>query len=72
MKPIAWTGGTRPAKLSQISKEERKLVSLLFYESMVSVWTYWGDYQGLCPSVLESARVHYRRARYDAHTTMRT
>ena len=72
MKPIiAWSGGTCPAKLSQISKEERELVSLLFYESMCAVWVYWGDYLGLCPTLLESARVHYRRARYDAHATMR-
>lgn len=71
MDIIAWTGGSKPRKLMQCSKEERKLRSLIFYESMVMVWDYWGDYRGLNKTALDTARILYNRARYDAHATFR-
>lgn len=67
----AWTGGTRPRRMLEISKEERLLRSKLFRDQMKTVFEYWGDYRGLNESALDMARIQYNRARYDAHATYR-
>lgn len=68
---IAWMGGSRPRPYNRISAEERELVRAIFRDSMRAVYEFWGDYVGLCESVLDSARIHWKHARYDAHATMR-
>ena len=68
---IAWTGGSRPRRMLEISKEERRLRSILFRDQMKTIFEYWGDYRGLNDSVLDMARIQYNRARYDAHATYR-
>ncbi len=68
---IAWTGGTRPAPLAQLSRDERPMVRLIFRTAMNTVWGYWGDYRGIDRSVLDQARTQWKRARYDAHATFR-
>lgn len=67
----AWTGGTRPRRMLETSKEERALRSKLFRDQMRTVFEYWGDYRGLNESALDMARIQYNRARYDAHATYR-
>ena len=69
---IAWTGGSRPLKLLEVSKQQRTYRSTLFRAAMDEVRRYWGDSRGLHNSVLESARTHYNHARYDAHATFRS
>lgn len=71
MEIIAWTGGSKPRKLLQCSDGEKKLRSELFKQSMKFVKEYWDDYRGLNTTMWESARIHYNRARYDAHATYR-
>lgn len=71
LKYIAWTGGSKPGKLREITKTERQLRSAIFHENMQFVYQFWQDYRGLNNTVLESARIHYNRARYDAHATIR-
>lgn len=71
IKRIAWTGGSRPVKLMGCMQIERNLRTRLFREQMQTVHTFWGDYVGLCGSVLEQARTQYRYAKYDAHATVR-
>lgn len=67
----AWTGGSVPAAYRATSTRERLLTSALFRNSMRHVFTYWNDYRGLNRTVLESARIHWKRARYDAHSSLR-
>ena len=67
----AWTGGSGPRRMLEISKEERLLRSKLFRDQMKTVFEYWGDYRGLNESALNMARIQYNRARYDAHATYR-
>ena len=67
----AWTGGSGPRRMLEISKEERRLRSILFRDQMKTIFEYWGDYRGLNDSVLDMARIQYNRARYDAHATYR-
>ena len=71
MKTIAWTGGSRPAKWSDTTGKERKLAHEIFRASMMEVFAYWGDYRGLNESSLDMARIQWKRARYDAHATLR-
>ena len=61
----AWTGGSRPAPLSTISRCERILISILFAEQVRDYVNAWGSID------LETARVLWGRARYDAHATLR-
>lgn len=67
----AWTGGSSPRRMLEISKEERDLRSSLFREQMKTVFEYWGDYRGLNKSALDMARIQYNRAAHDAHATYR-
>jgi len=71
MNVIAWTGGSRPAKWSDTAGNERKLTHDIFRASMMEVFAYWGDYRGLNESSLDMARIQWKRARYDAHATLR-
>ena len=71
MRKIAWTGGSRPRKFLYICQAERELRKQFFREAMATVKAHWGDSIGLCGTVLDSARVHYRYAKYDAHATIR-
>lgn len=71
MKIIAWTGGSRPNPLSDISRNERAIVRAIFRDSMSEVFSYWGDYRGLNDSELDMARIQWKRARYNAHATFR-
>ena len=61
----AWMGGDRPAPYSTLSKREKYLVSELFREQMQTYAAYWGSV------IPEVTRVFWKRARYDAHATMR-
>lgn len=66
-RPItAWMGGTRPLPLSQISREERIAVALLFEDQVKDFLGFWGD-----NPVMDTYRIFWRRARYDAHATFR-
>lgn len=67
----SWTGGSHPKKMLQCTQDEQILRSFLFKEQMADVKKYWGDYRGMCKTVLDMARVQYLRARYDAHATYR-
>jgi len=70
-RTIAWTGGSKPAALRLISSEERQLTRNIFRAAMAEVRAYWGDYRGLNATALDMARVQWKRARYDAHATLR-
>lgn len=67
----AWTGGSRPKPLAQIDQSERTLVRALFRDQMRVMREYWGDYLGLNRSIWDTARIFWKRARYDAHATIR-
>ena len=67
----AWTGGSKPRAWREVPTKERKLVSAMFRDSMRHVHEYWNDYRGLNRTVIEAARIHWNRARYDAHATLR-
>ena len=43
MKPIAWTGGSRPRPLLELSMGERRYVTRLFREQVDTWLDYWGD-----------------------------
>jgi hypothetical protein len=43
----------------------------MFRDSMRHVYEYWNDYGGFNRTVMESARIHWNRARHDAHATLR-
>ena len=63
---VAWTEGSSPTALSTICDEERKIVSF-FFRDQVTTWTsYWNE-----PIPRDICRIFWRRARYDAHATMR-
>lgn len=74
---VAWTGGDAPKLLRDISPQELSLVRSAFRESMRASVEYWGDGAALCirpdgrPSVLDNARIQWKRARYDAHASIR-
>ena len=63
---IAWTGGSVPAPLTQISTEERQLVSYLFHEQLNTWMNFWGDLPDK-----DTRRIFWSRARGDAHATYR-
>ncbi len=65
----AWTGGTRPKGLTEISSEERKLVRSLFREYCTEWLTFWGPGTKLPRG---EAQTFWVWARYDAHATTRT
>lgn len=65
MHVIAWTGGTRPRPLLEITHTERQIVHLLFREQMEVNRAFWGAVP------FDVARTLWGRARYDAHATMR-
>lgn len=62
----AWTGGSPPRKFLQCCALERALRSLLFREQSRVYVTYWEH-----PLPADVARIFYRRAAADAHSTMR-
>jgi len=66
MTPTAWTGGSRPRPLLELSMGERRYVTRLFREQM-SAWSGFS----LDPVPMTIARVFWKRARYDAHATYR-
>jgi hypothetical protein len=73
---VAWTGGDSPKSLRELSHGERSLVTSAFREAMQASIDYWGDGAALCfngdaPSVLANARIQWKRARYDAHASIR-
>jgi len=66
MRVKAWTGGSAPAGLLEISREERELVSYLFQEQMTTWNQGWGGWPDK-----DTRRIFWNRARYDAHSTFR-
>lgn len=66
MTPIAWTGGSRPRPLLELTKGERTYVSYLFRQQMSTWLDFW-----FAPMPLDVARIFWKRARYDAHATYR-
>lgn len=63
---IAWTGGSRPAKPSEVGQMQAGLQKYLFSEQVVTFLRYWGDSPNW-----DTLRIFYGRARYDAHATFR-
>lgn len=63
---IAWTGGSKPAKYSEVSKDEKEFISKLFRDA-VNTWR--SNWQAFPP--LELCRSFWLYARYDAHATFR-
>lgn len=63
---IAWMGGSRPPKPSQVNRNFCGLQKLLFGEQVEAFRGYWGD----APN-WDTLRIYYRRARYDTHATTR-
>ena len=63
---IAWTGGCRPLKPSQISREQASLQKYLFGEQVCTFRAYWHF-----EPEWEVLRIFFNRARYDAHATYR-
>jgi hypothetical protein len=78
---VAWTGGDPPKPLAEISRGERRLITSAFREAMQASVDYWGDGAALCftgtyntvshKSTLCNARIQWKRARYDAHASIR-
>jgi hypothetical protein len=73
---VAWTGGDPPKPLRKLSHGERSLVTAAFREAMLASIDYWGDGAALCfngdkSSALSNARIQWKRARYDAHASIR-
>lgn len=63
---IGWTGGDKPAAVSQIGPVQHALVRRLF-RSYCREWSgFWGQ-----PVPLGTARTFWVWARYDAHATTR-
>lgn len=78
MRIITWTGGSKPRPWRWTPYLERRLVRAVFRQSMELMRATWGDYRGMTsdyrclnPSTLDTARIHWRRARYDVHATLR-
>ena len=67
-KLVAWTGGDRPKKLNEVSKEEREFISNQF-KWHCRVWLE-GWKEKKIP--FEYSRIFWRWARYDSHATFRT
>jgi hypothetical protein len=77
----AWTGGDPPKPYRETSRQEKSLVREAFRQAMRDSIEYWGDGAALCyadayddaskPSALINARIQWKRARYDAHATIR-
>jgi hypothetical protein len=66
MKHTAWMGGSRPRPLLELDQDERCYVSFLFRQQMQTWTKYWH-----APVPPETARIFWKRARYDAHATYR-
>lgn len=58
---IAWTGGCRPRKPSEISRAEAGVSKYLFAEQVATWFAYWGDYPDR-----DTLRLFFKRARYEA------
>jgi hypothetical protein len=65
MQIVTWMGGSRPHKLDAIGSVERAIVRKLLSEQIATHAQFWGD----CP--LDVCRTFWKRARYDAHATIR-
>lgn len=65
MKIIAWTGGSKPHKYEAIGSVERAIVHELWRREALTFFYHWGN----CP--LDVCRTFWKRARYDAHATIR-
>lgn len=74
---VAWTGGTAPRPYRETSRGERSLTREAFREAVRASVDYWGDGAALCiradgrASTLTNARIQWKRARYDAHASIR-
>lgn len=62
----AWTGGSDPRPLSEITGFEREYVSALFAEQVTEWVECWGDLPKM-----DTVRLFWDRARHDAHATCR-
>jgi hypothetical protein len=64
--PKAWTGGSHPRPLLYVGHKERFFITHLFRDQ-VRTWAYgWGDFPDM-----DTMRIFWRRARFDAHATCR-
>jgi hypothetical protein len=63
---IAWTGGCKPAKPSEISAAQASVQKYLFAEQVNTWFNYWHDYPNW-----DTLKIFFNRARYDAHATFR-
>lgn len=77
---VAWTGGSRPRPLAEVSPEERAKVRALWREQCGLYVGAWGNLLPPSPTCpvsgkrvdrLDMARLFWRHARYDAHATYR-
>lgn len=60
----AWTGGSQPRPINEISEEECFYAMKLFHQQMEAWRSFWGDE----PSE-GTQRLFFNRARGDAHAT---
>lgn len=63
---IAWTGGSRPAKPSEVGRKQAGIQKFLFGWQVIEFRHYWGDSPNW-----DTLRTYFNRARYDAHATIR-
>ena len=65
MRTKVWTGGTMPASVESLTRQERHLVSYLFRQQFSTFVDYWEEYPDR-----DTQRIFWRRARFDAHATL--
>lgn len=66
IETIAWMGGSRPAKPSQISAKQAGVQKYIFSQHVVTYRGYWHTEPDW-----ETLRLFFKWARYDAHATCR-
>jgi hypothetical protein len=65
MNIVSWTGGSKPHKYATIGAAERAIVQHQWRKQALTFFYHWGN----CP--LDVCRTFWKRARYDAHATIR-
>lgn len=63
---IAWTGGSEPLPFHAVSSLEARLVNALMDAQVAAFRAFWGKEPGT-----DVREIYWRRARYDAHATVR-
>lgn len=66
VRRVAWTGGSPPRGIKDISAEEKLLIAEMYHEQIKHWVSFWGD-----QPPREVLRIFWGRARHDAHATCR-